>query len=136
VWHKHIFFEITDPSGNITEYNTAWALSAPQAQGGVFSIARINVTIHGGGIEVGQYPFFIGGKALLSGTYKVEVIKDFYPLQDYDTPPHYLGLQKIETITYYPFTYLLPVGVSISIVGIVVSVKAAKSKKKRKIRKT
>ena len=134
--HRHIWFEIVDPTGSITEFNTAWTETDPatgeQLPQGI-TRCYINVTIRGEGLNVpGQYPGFIGGTALLSGNYTARVYPEFEPPIDQEAPPSALWLKKEYAVVVYPNTYLLPLGASVSVVGAIVSVKAGTSKKKRK----
>jgi hypothetical protein len=128
--HRHIWFEIVDPNGNITEYNTAWA-SSPEGQ---FAMAFINVSIRGGGMEVEQYPIYVGGNATLNGTYTVRSNKDWFepPPTLEPGPPTYLAIEKISSVTVYPYTYFLPTGISFSVIGMVISAWAARSPKPKK----
>jgi hypothetical protein len=131
VFHKHIWVEIVDPSGDVTEYNTAWTIYDPS--GGIvpFSLCYINMTIQGRGINNAQYPKYIGGIALLNGTYTVRVIKEFEPPLAQETPPYYISLLKEYPFTDRPYTYLLPVGIFISCAGAVISVLSSKPRRKK-----
>lgn len=141
--HRHIWFEIVDPNGKITEYNTAWTTYGPGGEKVTFSRCYVNVTIRDG-IEVEQYPTYIGGTVKLNGTYTVRIGNEVSPPIDFfdpppfkdPYPPTYLAIEKEYPITVYPYTYLLPVGVSVSIMGVVISTWAARRPKLKKRRFT
>jgi hypothetical protein len=131
--HVHIWFYIKDPNGSTTEYNTAWTNKGLQGQTlPVFAKAYINTTIYGGGINCSQYPAFVGGTALLNGTYTAIVDSGFDP-----TPyggevgaPAYLGFDRDVKVTLHPYAPLLPAGIGLCGVGTVISVASARSKQK------
>jgi hypothetical protein len=140
--HRHIWFEIVDPNGSITEFNTAWTSIDPgSGQTLPVGIAPcyINVSVRGEGLNVtSQYPGHVGGTVLLNGNYTARVISEFYPSTAIEeVPPLALWLKDEYTAVVYPNTYLLPLGTSVGVLGAIVSVKAGTSKKKRnKIGKT
>jgi hypothetical protein len=137
--HRHIWFYIDDPSNSTTEFNTAWTEYDPVTQKEItLSRCYINVTIRGTDLNVtDQYPFYIGGTALVDGNYTVRVDPDMEPSIEYpSTPPNWLGLEKTYTEVVYPNGYLLPLGTTVGVVGAVISVKAGTSKKKTQTRKT
>jgi len=143
-YHRHIWFEIVDPNGKITEYNTAWTSTTPGGETIPFSRCFINVTKRDG-IEVEeQYPTYIGGTVKLNGTYTVRIGCDEYgnpiieppPAPQYEIgPPTYFAIEKEYPVTVYPYTILLPVGTSFSVIGIVTCAWSVK-KTKRRTRRT
>lgn len=139
--HMYIWFEILDPNGNITEYETGWTTENPSTGATVpLSICYVNVTIPGAAINTTNPQAFIGGEALMDGNYTVRIpdpSNNFYPglNQQYPPPPYYLGLSRDYTVVTYPIGYLLPVGASIGVVGGVISIQSARSKKSTKHKK-
>lgn len=141
--HRHIWFEIVDPNGRITEYNTAWTSTGLGGEQIPFSRCFINVTVRDG-IEVEeQYPTYIGGTVKFNGTYTVRIARDEYgnpiieppPAPQYEPgPPAYFAIEKEYPVKVYPYTYLLPTGVSLSFIGILISAWSMKKPKKRKTR--
>lgn len=140
--HRHVWFEIVDPNGTITEFNTAWTRYSPTNQPLDIPLSRcfVNVTVLGEGLEVeGQYPTYIGGTAKISGNYTVRIPLDEYgypfiyppPLSDPD-PPAYLAIEKEYPVETRPYMFLLPVGASLSGIGIVISIWSTKPKKRRR----
>lgn len=140
--HRHVWFEIVDPNGAITEFNTAWTRYSPTNQPLDIPLSRcfVNVTVLGEGLEVeGRYPTYIGGIAKISGNYTVRIPLDEYgypfiyppPLSDPD-PPAYLAIEKEYPVETRPYMFLLPVGASLSGIGIVISIWSTKKPKKRK----
>lgn len=140
--HRHIWFEIVDPYGTITEYNVAWTNQNPQTGEtlSVLSMAMIWVTNQSGAITTGNPQPFIGGIAQVDGNYTVRIPD---PLNNFDPalyipnppPPYYLGLTKDYTVVSYPMGYLLPVGMFIGAAGGVISIQSARSKKNTKHKK-
>jgi hypothetical protein len=137
--HRHIWFEIVDPGGGTTEFNTAWTSSGLKE--GQLALVYINATILGEGLYVtvtaqnSTYPNYLGGIALLNGTYKFICDQEMEPTPINVTAPVWMGLAREIPKVEYPNTSLLPIGISISGVGIVTSVVAARSKKKGGIKK-
>ncbi len=141
--HRHIWFEIVDPYGKITEYNTAWTNQNPSTGEdlGVLAMAMIWVTNQSGAITTGNPQPFIGGIAQVDGNYTVRIpdpLNNFDPglYQPDPPPPYYLGLRKDYTVTTYPMGYLLPVGMFIGAAGGVISIQSARSKNSTKHKKT
>ena len=141
--HRHIWFEIVDPYGKITEYNTAWTSQNPMTgeDVGVLAMAMIWVTNQSGAITTGNPQPFIGGIAQVDGNYTVRIpdpLNNFDPglYQPDPPPPYYLGLRKDYTVTTYPMGYLLPVGMFIGAAGGVISIQSARSKKSTKHNKS
>lgn len=133
--HRHIYMDIVDPTGNATEFNTAWTDTS--TSGTVpFAEVMIWVTNRTAGLFQPQNnPTYVGGVAALSGTYKAIVISEFEPSYSAnEEPPYYLALDRESPYPTYPFGYLLPVGGSTMAVGAVISALSAKSKKKQKSR--
>jgi hypothetical protein len=130
--HVHIWFYIIDPSGNTTEFNTAWTDKGLNGETlPVFAKAYINTTIYGGGISCPQYPAYVGGTALLNGTYTAIVDQEFDPPPEGGIgPPLYLAFDRDVRVTLHPYTSLLPAGIGLCGVGAVVSVASARSKQK------
>jgi len=128
--YKALYIEITDPNGNITEFEVILVL--PYEESSLLTIFQINVTIDGGGLIFEENPKKIGGIVQYNGTYKIEIPSEWgiFPSQ---SPPSYLLLFKYVLVTKYPYTYLLPVGVPFGIVGLTISIWGIKSSK-RKIR--
>jgi hypothetical protein len=141
--HRHIWFEIVDPYGKITEYNTAWTTQNPSTGEdlSVLAMAMIWVTNQSGAITTGNPQPFIGGIAQVDGNYTVRIpdpLNNFDPglYQPDPPPPYYLGLRKDYTVTTYPMGYLLPVGMFIGAAGGVISIQSARSKKSTKHNKS
>ncbi len=141
--HRHIWFEIVDPYGKITEYNTAWTNQNPSTGEdlSVLAMAMIWVTNQSGAITTGNPQPFIGGIAQVDGNYTVRIpdpLNNFDPglYQPDPPPPYYLGLRKDYTVTTYPMGYLLPVGMFIGAAGGVISIQSARSKKSTKHNKS
>jgi hypothetical protein len=135
--HRHVWFYIDDPNGTTTEFNTAWTTHDPFSNQSVpLSICYINVTVRGEGLNVtGQYPYEIGGTALVDGNYTVRVDPDMDPPPETETPPYWLGLERSVTEVVYPNGYLLPLGASLGVAGVIISAKAGTirtSKKKKR----
>lgn len=131
VFHKHIWWEIDDPSNSTTEFNTAFTSYGPSGEKltGLF-LCYINVTIRAQGLNVtAQYPEYIGGITLLNGTYTARCVKDFEPELMNQTAPYWLALEREYSVVEYPHTTYLPAGISIIGVGTVIAVAAARSKK-------
>jgi hypothetical protein len=132
--HRHIFFYFIDPSGGTTEWNTAW--SSHDLKQGQLALVYINATVFGEGLYVtslaenSTYPTYLGGIALLNGTYTFICDKEMEPTPPNVTAPAWMGLSREYPDVRYPNTTLLPIGISIIGVGVVVSVVSARSKKK------
>ncbi len=139
VSHRHIWFEIVDANGKITEYNTAWTIY--ESGGGQIPFSRcfVNWTVRDG-IEVEQqYPTYVGGTVKLNGIYTARIARDEYgkpffepsPIEEPEAPT-YFAIEKEYPVVVYPYTYFLPIGISFSTMGIVLSTWAARSRKRRK----
>ena len=123
--------DFVDPRGNVTKFVMIYM--AAEAGGSIYEWF-LNVTENEGGLLV-TTPFLeelvIGGVALFNGTYTATVTGIWPSRED---PPSSLTLYKseIEITTEYPYTALLPIGISVIVVGGVISlfgVKGGKSKK-------
>jgi len=103
-----------------------------------------------GGIAVGDGPDFDPTRGILLGTAKndgVHVVHtSLFPPYVIDkhlngsvwphpaSPPSQLILYRVTTETIYPYTFLLPIGSSLGIIGIIMSIWGIKSKVTRKSR--
>jgi PKD repeat protein len=92
--HRHIWFEILDPYGKITEYNTAWTTQNPETLSALM-IAMISVTNQSGAITTDNPQLFIGGITRVDGNYTVRVDPEMEPPIQYPpTPPEWLELKE------------------------------------------
>jgi len=133
--HRHIWFYMIDPTGNSTEWNTAW--SGHNLNTGQLALIYINATILSDGLYVtstaqngSTYPTYLGGIALLNGTYTFKCEKEMEPTPANVTAPAWIGLTREYPKATSPYTSSLPIGISISGVGAVISIAAARRKKK------
>jgi len=124
--------DFVDPRGNVTKFVMIYM--AAEAGGSIYEWF-LNVTENEGGLLV-TTPFLeelvIGGVALFNGTYTATVTGIWPSRED---PPSSLTLYKseIEITTEYPYTALLPIGISVIVVGGVVSLLGVKGGKSKKV---
>lgn len=112
--------------------------------GFLLSVYGIEV-VHHGAITIEDYPYEITGIAKDDGLYRIDcsLIPDnvldtdlegnLWPHQA--SPPPEFTLDKITIETKNPYRFLLPVGATLSIVGVIISIWGAKSKERRITRK-
>jgi len=130
----YVFIDFVDPRGNVTKFDMEYGLT--ETEGNIYEWF-LNVTKNEGGLLV-PTPFLeervIGGVVLFNGTYTATVkVEDIWPPRE--DPPSSLTLYKteIKIITEYPYIALLPIGVSLIVVGGAVSLFGLKSGKSKKL---
>lgn len=127
-----VYINIFDPNNNATEFEVE--LTPMQPGYPVLVILNISV-IKNDGLDTSSVRDEntgmikeIGGTVQYNGIYRAEVAKTYPPRE---SPPRQLQLRREKTKTEYPYTFLLPGGAIIGVVGATITLFGLKSRKRR-----
>lgn len=145
-YSKHFMVNITNTAAN--DYTLLKVILmvpqqfTPPGPPYAFSLNLVEIEVeHHGGIIVGDSPLEIGGTIKNDGEYRIKswLIPPTVIGEDYKphpvSPPLELRLDMVTNETVYPYTFLLPLGSALSIVGVIISIWGIKSRRRKIARK-
>lgn len=135
----YVGVDIIEPRGNLTIFLIRFGRLATESSDVVrpLTVLDINLTINGGGLD--STLFYnnnkysdVGGIAQFSGTYTFTVSRMMPSRED---PPSVIDIRKRLVTIQQPYTYLLPVGITVTAAGSVLMGFSFKEKPKTYINK-